>query len=902
MSRLRVTIPSAPTRIAAVVEKAFQALISVIIVCVIYRYCWIDISDPYKCGALLNKGQWLDPGPRWSSKNPFQNWQPPGCMMHEYKRKDIQECFKERRLVFVGDSTTRQIFWAVAKKMDQRRAEEQITEHLDLDLVDKHKDLEFSSSGVTVQFIWDPYLNSTGLDRELKSFNANPAQDAKTDESAGLILLGAPGLWYARHGQENFFKDFRDSIEHVIPFMDHDGGEHALQAAASQSFPSRRKSPNFLLLAPVQVPWYQALSPSREETITPEKIDQMNDYLQQVSAHSEADIVWSFSLMTWAGQGEYEESGLHVVDNVAHRKADVLLNLRCNADSVERGYPFDRTCCNSYRQPNAIQWLFVLVGMILLPSVFLLRRKHVLRVGRLLPQPEVLGALMTFALAICYCYYADRTQLFEKEHKQFHKREVLVASSAVLVAGLLSVRINNPSSPSKGNHEVRAHASDYGFLSRDQTDEWKGWMQFLILIYHYTHGSKTLWLFEIMRNLVAGYLFMTGYGHTMYFLRREDYSFKRVASVLIRLNMLTCALSYMMRTDYTAHYFVPLVSFWFLVVYLTLKVRQEKNSSIGFLLGKIFISAILTTAFIKIPGVLEVLAFILKYTFAISWNMQEWRYRAGMDMFIVYIGMITAILYLRLTRIKAASVICKSKIDTLLRPVVRHPIFFKTTAIVASVILLPGFRLLTERSPDREDYLWWHPYISAVPILAFVTLRNSHSILRSYHSTIFAWLGRCSLETFVLQSHIWMAADLKGILRLGVWDRWTEAALLTVVFAWVAWRVEGATEKITGWIVDGGLNGGGASGGQVQGQKYQTSHELGGLGATLKPDLLPMLEDGEGTPSKNSRFGNWGEDANGSVTGVRWWRNTIVRGMSTDLRWRVGGILVGLWIGNWVYR
>ncbi|KAK6601679.1 Cas1 domain-containing protein [Botrytis cinerea] len=860
MSRLRVTIPSAPTRIAAVVEKAFQALISVIITPIANTQL-ADISDPYKCGALLNKGQWLDPGPRWSSKNPFQNWQPPGCMMHEYKRKDIQECFKERRLVFVGDSTTRQIFWAVAKKMDQRRAEEQITEHLDLDLVDKHKDLEFSSSGVTVQFIWDPYLNSTGLDRELKSFNANPAQDAKTDESAGLILLGAPGC-----------------------------GEHALQAAASQSFPSRRKSPNFLLLAPVQVPWYQALSPSREETITPEKIDQMNDYLQQFFAH---DL---------AGQGEYEESGLHVVDNVAHRKADVLLNLRCNADSVERGYPFDRTCCNSYRQPNAIQWLFVLVGMILLPSVFLLRRKHVLRVGRLLPQPEVLGALMTFALAICYCYYADRTQLFEKEHKQFHKREVLIASSAVLVAGLLSVRMNNPSSPSKGNHEVRAHAFDYGFLSRDQTDEWKGWMQFLILIYHYTHGSKTLWLFEIMRNLVAGYLFMTGYGHTMYFLRREDYSFKRVASVLIRLNMLTCALSYMMRTDYTAHYFVPLVSFWFLVVYLTLKVRQEKNSSIGFSLGKIFISAILTTAFIKTPGVLEVLAFILKYTFAISWNMQEWRYRAGMDMFIVYIGMITAILYLRLTRIKAASVICKSKIDTLLRPVVRHPIFFKTTAIVASVILLPGFRLLTERSPDREDYLWWHPYISAVPILAFVTLRNSHSILRSYHSTIFAWLGRCSLETFVLQSHIWMAADLKGILRLGVWDRWTEAALLTVVFAWVAWRVEGATEKITGWIVDGGLNGGGASGGQVQGQKYQTSHELGGLGATLKPDLLPMLEDGEGTPSKNSRFGNWGEDANGSVTGVRWWRNTIVRGMSTDLRWRVGGILVGLWIGNWVYR
>ncbi|KAA8568343.1 hypothetical protein MFRU_029g00640 [Monilinia fructicola] len=897
MSRLRLTLPSAPNRIATVAEKGFQFLLSLIIACVIYRYCWIDINDPYKCGALLNKGQWLDPGPRWSSRNPFQNWQPPGCMMYEYKRKDIQECFKERRLVFIGDSTTRQIFWAVAKKMDQERAEEEITEHLDME--EKHKDLEFNSSGVRVQFIWDPYLNSTGLDRELKKFDANPTEDSKMDESAGLILLGSPGLWYARHGQENFFKDFRDSIEHVIPFMDHDGGEHALRAASSQPFPSRRKSPNFLLLAPVQVPWYQALSPSREETITPEKIDQMNDYLQQVSAHSEADVVWSFSLMTWGGRGEYEESGLHVVDNVAHRKADVLLNLRCNADAVERGYPYERTCCNNYRQPNAIQWLLILVGMILLPCIFLLRRKHFLRVGRLLPQSEVLGALMTLALAVCYCYYADRTQLFEKEHKQFHRREFLIASLVVFIAGLVSIRPSSSSSSSRGIHEVGVHSFDHGFLSRDQTDEWKGWMQFLILIYHYTHGSKTLWLFEIMRNLVAGYLFMTGYGHTMYFLKREDYSFKRVASVLIRLNLLTCSLAYMMRTDYMAHYFVPLVSFWFLVVYFTLKIKRENNSSAGFLLGKILLSALLTTGCIKIPGILEALAFILKYSCAISWNINEWRYRTSIDMFIVYIGMTTAILYSRLTRIKSASISCTSKIDILLRPIARYPTLFKTITITASLILLPGFRLLTQRSPDREDYLWWHPYISCIPILAFITLRNSHRTLRNYHSTLFAWLGRCSLETFVLQSHIWMAADLKGILRLGVAGRWTEGALLTIIFGWVAWRVEGSTARITQWLVNGG--GGGMLGpgqGQSSAASYESSASAAGQTATPKPALLPLLEDGEGTRRKHSRFEDESLSRRTSVKGVR---NRVLRGLREDLKWRVGGLLVVMWVANWVY-
>lgn len=828
--------------------------------------------------------------------------------MHEYKRKDIQECFKERRLVFIGDSTTRQIFWAVAKKMDQQKAEEEITEHLDLE--EKHKDLEFSSSGVTVQFIWDPYLNSTGLDRELQKFNANPAEDSKFDESAGLILLGAPGLWYARHGQENYFKDFRDSIEHVIPFMDHAGGEHALRESTSQPFPLRKKSPNFLLLAPVQAPWYESLSPSREETITPEKIDQMNDYLQQVSAHSEADVVWSFSLMTWAGQGVYEESGLHVVDNVAHRKADVLLNLRCNADATERGYPYDRTCCNNYRQPDAIQWLLILVGMILLPCIFLLRRKHFLRIGRLSPPPEVLGALMTFALVVCYCFCADRTQLFEKEHKQFRRREFLVASLLVLIAGLISIRSNNPSCPPKSIHDIGAHSSfDHGLLSRDQTDEWKGWMQFLILIYHYTHGSKQLWLFEIMRNLVAGYLFMTGYGHTMYFLRKEDYSFKRVASVLVRLNLLTCALAYMMRTDYMAHYFVPLVSFWFLVVYSTLKIRQEENSRVEFLLGKIFISAVITTAFIKVPGILEVLAFILKYSCAISWNMKDWRYRAEMDMLIVYIGMITAILYLRLTRIKSASISCTSKIDILLRPIARYPILFKIVSVTASLILLPGFRLLTQRSPDKDDYLWWHPYISCIPIMSFVTLRNSNRVLRNYHSVVFKWLGKCSLETFVLQSHIWMAGDLRGVLRMGLWGRWTEGVLLTAVFGWVAWRVEGSTEAIVRWIVGGGSAG--VKGQGLVSREFEVGGDGSGSGSAQtmgsKLGLLPLVEDGDGTQSKNIRFENWsGEGGRGSeganVTGGRGLRKRIMRGMREDLHWRVAGLLFAMWVGNWVYR
>jgi hypothetical protein len=801
--------------------------------------------------------------------------------MHEYKKKDIQECFRGRRLVFIGDSTTRQVFWAIAKKMDHDRAEEEITEMLDMD--EKHKDLEFTSEGVSVKFIWDPYLNSTGLEHELKKFRPDPELVSKeADESAGLILLGAPGLWYARHGQENFHKEFRDSIDRVIPYMDHAEEDNAM-LPVSRPFPSRKYSPNFLLLAPVQVPWYQALSPSREETITPEKIDLMNDYLQQVSAHSSADVVWSYSLMTWEGKAEYEESGLHVVDNVAHRKADVLLNLCCNADAVSRGHPFNRTCCSNYKQPGPAQWIILLGGMLVLPAFPFIRRKHIMRVGRFLPSADHLNALMIFGLVVCFCFYADRTQVFEKEQKQFRRREFLIACIAVAVAGVVSIR---ESKTRTTNQKVALKPSDQGFLSRDQTDEWKGWMQFILLIYHYTHGSKTLWIYEIIRLLVASYLFMTGFGHTLYFLKREDYSLRRVAGILVRVNLLSCALPYMMRSDYVFYYFAPLVSFWFLVIYFTLKIRHSHNSNLNFLVVKIILSALLTTALTMIPGILELVSFFLRLTCAISWNMTEWRFRTFLDMYIVYIGMLIAALYHRTSRLKSGITTPKTLIDHILQLTINYNLIFKILTVVASLTLLPGFWTLTRRSPNKEDYNWWQPIISFIPILSFVTLRNSHRLLRNYHSTIFAWLGRCSLETYILQYHIWLAGYTTGLLRIGLWGRWMEAVMLTPVFLWVSWRMAGASQVLTRWTVDGDRH-------PTRFSHYDGERE-DVVEAKDSPYLLPSMRDGEGTPSKDIRF----EIGSGRVARAV---SKVVVGVKEDLRWRLGLIIVILWVSNVTY-
>ncbi|KAL6310131.1 10 TM acyl transferase domain found in Cas1p-domain-containing protein [Sparassis latifolia] len=64
------------------------------------------------------------------------------------------------------------------------------------------------------------------------------------------------------------------------------------------------------------------------------------------------------------------------------------------------------------------------------------------------------------------------------------------------------------------------------------------------------------------------------------------------------------------------------------------------------------------------------------------------------------------------------------------------------------------------------------------------------SVLRSATSRAFAFVGKCSLETYIIQYHFWLAGNTKGILIVLPGARWRAVDLVTTttIFIYVSHR------------------------------------------------------------------------------------------------------------------
>merc|ERR1719181_1059566 len=145
----------------------------------------------------------------------------------------------------------------------------------------------------------------------------------------------------------------------------------------------------------------------------------------------------------------------------------------------------------------------------------------------------------------------------------------------ILLAGIATLR---------HNHGMSGSAAEAKPLQRDQTEEWKGWMQIMFVLYHYFAEAE---IYNAIRMYIAAYVWMTGFGNFSYYYIKKDFTAVRFAQMMWRLNFFVFFVCVTMNNEYMLYYICPMHTFFTWGVFIPLYIANSHNGSFKVLFAKI---------------------------------------------------------------------------------------------------------------------------------------------------------------------------------------------------------------------------------------------------------------------------------------------------------------------------
>ncbi|KAJ1448521.1 Cas1p 10 TM acyl transferase domain-containing protein [Pelagophyceae sp. CCMP2097] len=341
-------------------------------------------------------------------------------------------------------------------------------------------------------------------------------------------------------------------------------------------------------------------------------------------------------------------------------------------------------------------------------------------------------------------------------------------------------------------------ASDATTLNRAQTNEWKGWMQIAFVAYHYANAQQ---VYVPIRWFVFAYVWLTGFGNTLYCWQTSDYSNARFLKSIWRINLFVVPLSLVMGTPWIAYYVVALHTVHFFLLFGCFKIvdavaRRGRRS------GAQPAAAGLGC---KVAGLA-----LLVFVDVIIWEAGIYASTVGPALesafgsgFERYFWMRTKMDYLSSAAGAACALALPAVKDALEAPLSGGPssgdasgagdrrVRSRRLAVLAAAWAVAlclfgcGVFAWARVGNDAAKYRNLQPFVGTLWIPLYALLRNCHPILRRSVSMPLEWVGARSLELYLLQFHLVLSRQASSVLWLLPDERWPGCNLIATATLWV---------------------------------------------------------------------------------------------------------------------